>query len=139
MNYVHEKGTVQSVEDDTATVRLDHKVDESCGSCCACSAFQAGPTTIEVPRNGLEEDDRVEVDIPRVNPFLSIGLIFGLPLALFMAGIAVGQHLEGGNRVGNLSIIGGVIGLIVAVGIAWIMNHLLTRDASPKAHKMASA
>jgi positive regulator of sigma E activity len=138
MKYVTEEGTVQAVEEDKATVRLDHKVKESCGSCCACSSFQAGPETIEVPSDGLEEGDRVEVRIPRVNPFLSMLLIFGLPLAFFMSGIAVGQQMQGGARIGTLSVVGGIVGLVLAFLIAWLMNHLLTRDATPEVHKIAS-
>jgi positive regulator of sigma E activity len=139
MKYVTEEGTVEAVENQTATVQLDHKVKESCGSCCACSSFQSGPESIKVPADGLQEGDRVEVRIPQVNPFLSMLLIFGLPLAFFMGGIAIGQQMQGGARIGGRSVLGGVIGLVVAFAIAWLMNHLLTRDAEPEAHKIASA
>lgn len=139
MKYVTEKGTVEAVEKETATVRLDHKVKESCGSCCACSSLQSGPESIKVPADGLEEGDRVEVRIPQVNPFLSMLLIFGLPLAFFMGGIAIGQQMQGGTRIGSYSIVGGVVGLVVAFAIAWVMNRLITRDAAPEVHKITSA
>ena len=133
MNYVEDTGMVVSVDGEKATVRLDRKPREECGSCCACSAFSTGggPPAVDVPRDDLEEGERVRVRIPRVNAYLSMALVFGLPLALFMAGIAVGQRLEGGARVGNVSALGGLIGLITAFLVAWLANRLLVRRAGP--------
>ncbi|MFW6457156.1 MAG: SoxR reducing system RseC family protein [Planctomycetota bacterium] len=139
MKYVEEKGTVVSVDDGVATIRLDQKVTESCGSCCACSAYESGKDTIEVNADGLAKGERVQARIPRVNPYLSMFLVFGLPLALFMTGIAVGQQIQGGERLGGTSALGGVLGLIVAVLVASSMNHLLTRKAHPTAHKIDDA
>ncbi len=136
MKYIEEEGTVLSIQDDTATVRLDQKVKESCGSCCACSAYQTGEDTVDVPADGLEKGDRVKARIPRVNPYLSMFLVFALPLALFMTGIAVGQHFQGVQRLGTASATGGILGLIIAIMVALLMNHLLTKNAHPTAQKM---
>lgn len=138
MKYIEEEGTVVSVEGGRATVRLDRKVTESCGTCCACSAHQNGKKTIEVDANDLEDGDRVRARIPRVNPYLSMFLVFGLPLALFMTGIMVGQRVQGGERLGTASAIGGIVGLMVAMLFALLMNHLLTRNAHPEARKISS-
>lgn len=137
MKYIEEKGTVTGIEGETATVRLDNKIEEDCGSCCACSAFQSGESTIDLPKGNLQEGDRVQVRVPRVNPFLSMLLIFGLPLALFMGGIAIGQNLQGGERIGSISAMGGIAGLILAFLIAWLMNHMLSRNAVPEAEKIS--
>lgn len=136
MKYIEEEGTVVSVTEGTATIRLDQKVKESCDSCCACAAYQSGESTVDVPAGDLREGERVKARIPRVNPYLSMFLVFALPLALFMTGIAVGQHVQGGERLGGSSAIGGILGLIVAVLIALLMNHLLTSGAHPSARKL---
>jgi len=142
MEYVEDTGLVVSVDDEKAIVRLDRKPRKECGSCCACSAFSTdgGPPAIEVPRADLEEGEHVRVRIPRVNTYVSIALVFGLPLAMFMAGIAIGQSLEGGARVGNVSALGGLIGLITAFLVAWLANRWLTRRAGPpQVFKMGAA
>jgi len=149
MRYHQDTGTVVSVNGQRATVRLDHRRTEACGSCCACSAFGAGLPTVQVERGELQEGDRVLVRIPQVSSALSILLIFVLPLALFMLGIWLGQRLEGGERVGNLSVLGGVAGLLAgervgnlsvlggvagllaALLTAWLVNRALARKAGP--------
>jgi len=131
MRYLEDTGTVVSVTGEKATVRLDHKRTEACGSCCACSALAGGDRAVTVDRGDLQEGDRVHVRIPQVDAWVSILLVFGLPLALFMAGIWVGQRLEGGRQVGNLSVLGGIVGLLVAFVAAWLANRALIRKAGP--------
>lgn len=138
MKYVEETGTVEEVDGETATVRLDNRIEESCGSCCACDAFQSGDNMIDIPARDVAQGDRVEVRIPRVNTFLSILLIFIIPLGLFMTGITVGQQLQGGARIGNISVIGGVIGLVAGMGFAWIMNRVISSRAEIEARKISS-
>lgn len=137
MQYHEDTGTVMEVTEEKALVRLDHERSKDCGGCCACSALGgAGLPTIEVERDGLEQGDRVEVRIPRVNAYLSMLLVFGLPVALFMAGISVGQLFEGEERLGGTAALGGIIGIIVAFLIAWLVNRTITGGARPEARKL---
>jgi len=139
MDYRDDLGTVVSVTERKATIRLDHRRTDACGSCCACSVLASGDAVVEVDRGDLNPGDRVHVRIPQVNAYLSMLLLFGLPLVLFMAGIWAGQALEGAERIGNLSIVGGVAGLAVALFVAWLVNRALTRRVGrPQARRLAA-
>ncbi len=133
MNYVEDTGVVKSVGDGGATVRLDHRSTEECGSCCACSAFSGGLPEIRVPQDGLQEGRRVRVRIPRSNPYLSIFFVFVLPLALFMGGVLTGQQLHGGDRLGAAAALGGALGLLLGLATARTANRLLAPDEEPRA------
>ena len=136
MKYIEDTGTVKSVEEGRATIRLDHKSTEECGSCCACSAFGGGLPEIEVPGDGFAEGQRVRVRIPRSNPYLSILLVFFLPLALLMAGVFAGQRLQNSPRLGAYAAAGGVVGLTIALAVAWVANRLLAVDEEPEAEPL---
>ena len=138
MEYVEDTGLVVSVSEDKATVQLDHKSKEDCGSCCACSAHGGGPPSLDVPRGDLKEGDRVSVRIPRVNTYLSMALVFGLPLVLFLAGMAIGRQLEGDEPVGNMAALGGILGIIVAFLIAWLVNRAIMQRAAPEARRIGT-
>lgn len=135
MRYVEDTGTVLTVGAEKATIRLDHK-RKDCAGCCACSAFGTAAYTIEVARGELQEGERVRVRIPRVNEYVSMLLVFILPLVLFMGGIAAGRLFEPDERIGGASVSGGVVGLVVAFAIAWTVNRLVIRKAVPEAHRL---
>jgi len=136
MKYVKDTGTVRATANGRATVRLDHKSTEECGSCCACSAFGGDRPEIEVPQGGLKEGDKVRVTIPRPNPYLSIFFVFFLPLALLMAGIFIGQSYQGDERLGAMAAIGGGAGLGVALILAWLANRWLNPDEETEVEKI---
>ena len=136
MNYVEDTGTVVMTGPQKASVKLDHEQPEKCGSCCACSIFGNGSYTIDVDRGELREGDRVRVRIPRVNEYLSMLLVFGLPLGMFMGGVAVGTAFEADKRVGAASVVGGAVGLVVAFLVAWIVNRLVVKKAAPRAERL---
>lgn len=136
MKYAEDTGTVLTVGPQQATVRLDHKRPDECRSCCACAAFGGEAFTVEVERGELQEGDRVRVRIPRVNEYVSMLLVFGLPLVLFMGGVAVGRAFEETERIGTASMVGGIIGLVVAFLLAWAVNRLVIKKAVPEAHRL---
>ena len=137
MRYHEDTGTVVKVTEKRATIKLDHPPREECGTCCACSSM-VGEHLLEVDRGSLKPGDRVSARIPQVNTYVSVLLVFGLPLALFFLGIYFGRLLEGGEQVGTVSILGGVVGLAVAFGVAWLINRKFYGNVVPEAHKIAS-
>jgi len=135
MRYVEDTGTVVSVSDDKATIRLDHKHPDSCGSGCACSALSGDDRSVTVDRGELQQGDRVMVRIPHVNANMSMLLLFVLPMVMFFVGAAVGGALSGTERVGMPSLLGGGVGFGLALALAWAVNRKLTRRAAPEAHR----
>ncbi len=138
MKYTEDTGTVISAGDGQSTIRLDHKSSADCGSCCACSAFSGGPPVIQVKQDEFEEGERVTVRIPRPNPFLSIIFVFLLPPALLVAGVLTGQAFQGDERLGAAAAAGGIIGLAVALILAWTANRWFTTDEGPRAYSSGS-
>jgi positive regulator of sigma E activity len=136
LKYVEDTGVVLVVGPEKATIRLDHKRAEDCHGCCACSTFGGEAFTVDVERGRLQEGDHVRVRIPRANEYLSMLLVFGLPLALFMGGIAVGRAFESTERVGTAAMVGGLVGLGVAFLLAWIVNRTLIGKAVPEASRL---
>ena len=136
MKYHEDTGTVVEVDDGKAHVRLDHEREEDCGSCCACSSFGAGKPEVWIEGEHLETGDRVRVRIPEVNSYLSMFLLFGLPFAFFVGGMALGQHLGTEGEAGNLSAMMGLAGLALAVGIAMLVNWFLGRKVRPEVSRL---
>ena len=132
MNWVEETGTVVAVDGGKASVKLDRKARKECGSCCACGAFAAGEDTIKVPAGQLKQGERVSIRIPQVNAYLSMFLVFGLPMLLFFAGIFVGRALEQTERIGTGALVGGVLGLFIAFFIAAVVDRAFRRKAQPE-------
>ena len=131
MDCLEDTGTVVAVDETRASIQLDHARSASCGIGCGCSSACAGPPVVKVERGDLEQGDRVSVRIPHANAYLAMALIFGLPLALFMVGIAAGQALQGGDEVGAYSVVGGLVGLALAFLIAWLANRAIARKVGP--------
>lgn len=79
-------------------------------------------------RGDLAEGDTVHVAIPGYLGYLSILLVFVLPVVFFVAGILVGGQLEGGTAAhGMTTVMGGVCGFALAVLVAMLANRKLGR------------
>jgi len=121
------RGRVIEVENDQAVVRLE--TDQQCGlhlkcACCGWSARE--PRLIRVSRDDLALGDAVRVFIPAYAGYLSILLVFVLPVVLFVAGLIVGGQLEDGSGAhGMPTVVGGVVGFAVAVLVAAFVNRRL--------------
>ena len=136
VGYVEDTGTVVEVGPRKATIRLDHSPDGSCGSCCACSAFAGGEHTLEVDRGDLQKGERVLARVPRLNQYLSIFLVFGLPLVLFSVGITVGLAFGEEKQVGSTAVLGGLAGLALAFALSWLVNRLLVSKSPPRVSRL---
>ena len=116
MHQITETGVVIEVEDEKSLIRVDREVPEMCEKCSkACSGASGGPAVLEVHRRDLEVGERVTVHVSQVNAYLSIVLLFALPMVLF----AVGALVHG--------LTGALIGLGVAVAAGCAANALIAR------------
>ncbi len=126
------KGEVIGVEGGEAIVRLE--ANESCGSylTCACCAWSARePRVIRVPHGDLAQGDAVRVFIPTYAGYLSVLLVFVLPVVLFVAGLIVGGQFEDGSGAhGMPTVIGGLFGFALAVLLAVLANRRLMAAGS---------
>ena len=137
MEYREDTGTIVALSGERATVLLDHEPQEAaCAGCHACSVLPSGRATIGVERNGLEEGDRVRVRIPRVNAYLSMAVLFGVLILLVGAGLIIGSALQGPDSSGGPALLGGAIGLLVAMAVAWAANGLIARRAAAQVQRI---
>jgi len=86
-----EEGTVVGLKGRLARVRM--RPGPECGRCCACSALGGGDRELEIESAlPLEVGSRVLVEIAQGNPWLSVLLLFVLPLAGLVAGVILGAQ-----------------------------------------------
>jgi len=104
---------------------------KGCGAAGTCG--ENGPVKrLRTDRNGLQPGDTVRVRVPAFTGYLSIAVVFILPVLLFSVGIALGGALAGGGaRDGTLSIVLGIAGLAIAFAVAWAVNRFLTERYPP--------
>lgn len=131
MKYREEPGKVTDIKGDTAIVRVEPGPGVDCSSCCGCAGDGSSEHFMEVERGNLEVGDRVRVRIPSYSGYTSMVLLFGLPMALFLAGLAGGSYLGDGSVY---PLVGGGAGIAVSFGIAWAANRLLLSRAPIQVH-----
>ena len=137
MEYKEHTGVVVSVVGENATVKLERGSGRDCEGCCACSAF-AGERTMVVPAAGLSEGDHVSLLVPTVNAYLSMFLVFILPVMLFFAGAYVGRAFEEGEHLGGVALGVGGAGIVVAFIIAAMVNRIILGKAAIQVRKLHS-
>jgi len=117
-------GVVREVQGDEAVVEFE--LPRDCGSCfaCSCSSVLEDRTrTVRVPRGDLEAGESVLISIPAYAGYLSMFLVFVLPLGLFVAGILVGGRLEGATGThGGPTLAGGLAGFLAGFALAVAFN-----------------
>jgi len=133
MTTLHEDGVVESVEAGQARVRMAAGAPEMCRRCEACDTAPGGTYVLHVDANGLCPGDRVMVEVTVPDPWLAIGLLFGLPLVGLVGGALSGaesiifQRLLGVG-VDTAAVIGGLAMAVFAfVLTAWETRRLLRR------------
>lgn len=89
-----EQGTVERIESGWMQIRMERVRPEMCKKCHACDVLgedEAGSLSIPAAE-GVVVGDRVEVDLPEANPWLSIVLVLGLPVLLVVGGLVLGSR-----------------------------------------------
>jgi positive regulator of sigma E activity len=134
-------GTVVAIEGDKAAVQL--KADASCSrgfACACCSSLRPEPRIIRVVRADLEEGDTVRVLVPAYMGYLSMFVLFVLPLILVVVGFAIGgQFEEGKSAHGMATLVGGAVGFIVAVVVAAVVSRKLDNAYRYEVHRVRDA
>lgn len=120
-----EIGKIIELKDDIAVIEITPS--SGCSRCAQvniCNPFGKNKKVIELPNviNG-QINDWVKIEIKEKNRVLSILLVFGLPILLFLIGVFIGTKTAGDNAG---AILGG-IGLILAFVIIKIINNYLNR------------
>ncbi len=129
MKRVEHVGTVVELSAECALVQLDPEQCSRSGFQCACSAaVRPAPRTVRVPRGNLEEGDAVAVSAPAYVEHVGMVTLFVLPLVFAVAGAAVGVAMEGEAGAHDMTpIVGGVVGFLAAIGVASVVNRVLSR------------
>ena len=126
MKMVEHIGTVVAIEDDKAIVQL--KLSEGCSMglhCSSCASLRPEPRQLRVARADLEEGDTVCVSMPAGLGYVSMAMVFVLPVVGFIGGALIGMAVRG-EPGGDLPIIvGGFAGLALAIGLTALVERKL--------------
>lgn len=124
--YNTETGTVKRVEKGKAFVRIDRAAQKSCGGCCACASAGSGEFELRVPDNGYHAGQKLTLRIPVTSKYLSLLLLFVVPMVAFAAGAILGANLklEGIDESAG-AVLGAFGGFAVAFVIAFLANSYL--------------
>jgi positive regulator of sigma E activity len=126
-------GLVVDVRGDVAevSVRIGGGGRADCSACGVtrgcCSGGPIAVRKFYVDRGALSEGDHVRITVPTCSGYVSMLLMFVLPMALFITGAVLGTVAEPADASHGLpTILGGIAGLALAVIIAAAVNHRVT-------------
>ncbi len=121
---MREQGVVTEITKSGARVRLLQTT--ACKTCAACNVCRpdGADRVLEVSNElNAQIHDEVVVEIPPGIGLTAFFLLFGVPIIFALAGVLIGgQYSE------ITSIILGIIGLALGLGIAKVFNNLLSRN-----------
>ena len=104
-------GQVQAYNEKTGVATIAYVRPDACAKCGGCSSMnQTG--TIELPC-ACQAGDWVRIVLPEKNFMGAMAMAYGLPLALFLAGLAGGYIFSGHSE--GWAITGSFIGLAVSL------------------------
>ena len=114
-----EQGTIVEVRDRLAKVQLSP--GEECAHCCAghmCRSGSGGLRYFEVQNAaGAQIGDLVEIHLPSHNVFLSALLVYIAPLAMLVAGYAIGKGVSGSEHVGIAAAVFALVGAYLSLRV----------------------
>lgn len=105
--------------------KIEIATSSTCGHCgqkSVCHSFGENKKIIELNNDiNAQVDDWVKIDIKGKNQVLSILLVLGLPILLFLIGVFIGYYISGDKLA---AILGGA-GLLLAFTILKLINNYL--------------
>lgn len=140
MKMVDRTGTVVEVLPDQAIVEIAREDCCTDRLSCSCCSAAAKPERLRVDRTGLSVGDRVMVSTPAYLSYVSVLVLFVLPLALAVLGGWIGAAIEGDSVAHDMPIIlGGVAGIAVWVPVALLVNRRLSHPGNTRVRKLPGA
>jgi len=137
MRTMQHVGVVESVGDGKAELVLNAPPGgEACGSCRACAATAMGGRRLTVERDGLKKGDAVRVTMTVPSAYVSALIVFVVPMAMFIAGMAVAGRFEPADGSGLVTLLGGLAGVVLAVAAAMTVNRQFTRRHPPAVERI---
>jgi len=118
-----------NVRADTAevSVRIGGGERRDCAACGCCSGGPISVRKFHIDRGALSEGDHVRLTVPACSGYVSILLMFVLPMTLFIVGATLGAATQPDDASHGLpTIMGGIAGLTLAVAVAAVVNHRIT-------------
>lgn len=95
-----------------------------CGQAHVCNPLGQNKKVIELKNTiNAQVGDWVKIEIKEKNRIVSILVVFGIPIFLFLIGVIIGHQISGDK----MSAILGGLGLILAFLIAKIINNYLIK------------
>jgi len=150
---MRETGTVLAIQGDRAAIqvrrapqtsagqaprlRSGQAAGKACRGCTACRPMGNQGLVLWVAAKNLKEGDEVTVEVPLPNPWHGIGLVFALPLAALVAGLAIGNAWTGWQTAVRLGpeaagiMLGGALALS-AFGLARLYERRFDRRHPPR-------
>ena len=104
-------GQVQSCDPKTGVATITYVRPDACAKCGGCSSLHQN-STIQL-KCDCEPGDWVRIVLPEKNFMGAMGMAYGLPLVLFLGGLAAGYMLSGHSE--GWAITGSFIGLAVSL------------------------
>lgn len=123
---MEEIGKIIELKDNIALIEITPtSACSHCGQANLCNPSGKNKKVIELPNKiNAQVGDWVKVETKEKNRILSMLLVLGLPIILFVIGVFIGAHISGET----LSAIMGGVGLLLAFIIVKIVNNYLVRN-----------
>lgn len=134
---MQETGDVIEVRANQAAIQIRRQRSERCAGCTACRALGEQGLVLWIETPDLRVGDRVTVDVPLVDPWRALLLVFGVPLAAVVAGIVVGSKwpwLQAtlGLAADSAGLALGALGGLAAFAAAWLADRRFARRHRPR-------
>ncbi len=118
---MEETGKVIDLINDKVKIEItSSRVCTHCSQSNICNPFGPNKKIVEL-KNSVDAQigDTVKIEITEKTRFVSILIVFGIPVLCFLIGIFIGYQIAGDN----LSAILGGVGLIIAFVIVKLINN----------------
>ena len=104
-------GQVKTYNEKTGVAMIEYVRPDACAKCGACQSLNK-TGSIEL-KCDCEAGDWVRIVMPEKNFMGAMGIAYGIPLVLFLAGLALGYMLSGHSE--GWALAGSFIGLAVSL------------------------